>query len=258
MAEERQRAGAEGFISPLCFDLHTHTVYSHGKGTIADNARAASAAGLEVLGIADHGPGHVGYGFRMSDVGSMRRDIEAVFREIPGLKVLLGAEANIINRSGHLDISAGDQKLFDFIIAGYHYGVFGERPVSAFFIHAGGIVGSLTGRTSAGARNRNTDLIIAAVESNSIYAVSHPGAKNPVDIAEVAACCARRGTLLEINEKHGELSVESIRTAAESEANFVLGSDAHRPENVGRVGEALQRAREAGLQLSRIVNLRIV
>ncbi|MBQ2059463.1 MAG: histidinol-phosphatase, partial [Firmicutes bacterium] len=126
------------------------------------------------------------------------------------------------------------------------------------FIHAGGIIGSLTGRTSAGARNRNTDLIIAAVESNDIYAVSHPGAKNPVDIAEVAACCARRGTLLEINEKHGELSVESIRTAAESDANFVLGSDAHRPENVGRVGEALQRAREAGLQLSRIVNLRIV
>ena len=243
-------------LSPVLYDLHTHTTYSHGKGSIADNARAAAAAGLETLGIADHGPGHVGYGFRMSDLGSMRADIEAIRLELPGLRVLLGAEANIINRSGHLDISAEDQKLFDFIIAGYHYGVFGEHAVSAFFVHAGGIIGSVTGRTSRGARHRNTDLIIAAVENNDIKAISHPGAKNPVYIEEVAACCARRGTLLEINEKHGELSVESIRKAAESEALFILGSDAHSPERVGRVEAGLARAEEAGLELSRIVNLR--
>ena len=36
-------------------DYHTHTVFSHGKGDVIDNARAAAEKGLKELGIADHG-----------------------------------------------------------------------------------------------------------------------------------------------------------------------------------------------------------
>ena len=60
--------------SKLYYDIHTHTTYSHGKGSIEDNAAAAVAAGLKILGISDHGPGHIGYGIDMKKIPEMRLD----------------------------------------------------------------------------------------------------------------------------------------------------------------------------------------
>ena len=46
----------------LMYDLHTHTTYSHGKGSVEDNVRAAMNKGLGYIAISDHGPGHIFYG----------------------------------------------------------------------------------------------------------------------------------------------------------------------------------------------------
>ena len=43
-------------------DYHTHTTYSHGKGSVADNARAAAAVGLKEIAITDHGLRHIIFG----------------------------------------------------------------------------------------------------------------------------------------------------------------------------------------------------
>ena len=40
----------------LKFDWHTHTVYSHGKGTIEDNVKVAIEKNLTSIAITDHGP----------------------------------------------------------------------------------------------------------------------------------------------------------------------------------------------------------
>ena len=36
-------------------DYHTHTVYSHGKGSIEDNVKVAIEKNIEKIGISDHG-----------------------------------------------------------------------------------------------------------------------------------------------------------------------------------------------------------
>ena len=46
-------------------DYHTHTTYSrhrHGKGTVADNVRAALSCGLKEIALTDHGLRHITYG----------------------------------------------------------------------------------------------------------------------------------------------------------------------------------------------------
>ena len=67
----------------MIFDYHTHSKYSHGltpwtphgKGTIHENARAATEKGLSAIAISDHGPGHLTYGIRPGDVRRIRAEI---------------------------------------------------------------------------------------------------------------------------------------------------------------------------------------
>ena len=84
-------------------DLHTHTTFSHGKGSIEDNIKAAIAKGITTLGISDHGPGHMTYGIKRKSIPLMRAEIERLKSLYPQLEVLLGVEAHIITDTGTLD-----------------------------------------------------------------------------------------------------------------------------------------------------------
>ena len=67
----------------MIYDHHTHTIYSHGKGTILDNVRVAAAKGIRSIAITDHGPGHLTYGIKMEQIPQMRADIAAAKAEFP-------------------------------------------------------------------------------------------------------------------------------------------------------------------------------
>lgn len=54
-------------------DLHTHTVHSHGLGTVEENVIAAIKKGLKTIAISDHGPGHMAYGIK--DIDKYLEDI---------------------------------------------------------------------------------------------------------------------------------------------------------------------------------------
>ena len=53
----------------LKYDFHTHTIFSHGKGTIEQNVMRAREIGLAAIAISDHVPGHMTYGIKRSDIG---------------------------------------------------------------------------------------------------------------------------------------------------------------------------------------------
>lgn len=245
--------------SKLRFDLHTHTIYSHGKGDIEDNWVAAKAAGLETLGISDHGPGHIGFGLDPKKIPEMKMKARAMAMRAGhegGPNVLIGVEANIINPDGQLDMTPEQLEQLDFVIAGYHFGTIGKAPLKAGLMHAAGFVYSHTHLSAARQRDYNTMLVVKALENNKIRILSHPGAKADFDIPAIAKACEKSGTWMEINNRHGCLTVEGIRQAAKYDVTFIIGSDAHVPGDVGKYDEALRRAVEAGLDLKRIVNLR--
>jgi len=56
----------------LTADYHTHTPYSHGKGTVMENAARAKELGLKQIGITDHGFSHLAFGLmRLSVIGGI-------------------------------------------------------------------------------------------------------------------------------------------------------------------------------------------
>ena len=239
----------------LSYDLHTHTTFSHGKGSIEDNVRAGILKGLKMIGISDHGPGHITYGVKRSNLAVMRSEIERLKPLYPEIEILLGVEANIINPSGRLDVTEEELKQFDYLLAGYHYGVFGEAPFQAMGTHAKNFVLSKLNRSTKKQKKYNTELTIKAIYENEIKILTHPGDKGAFDIGEIAVACADRGTLMEISTWHDWLTVEGIRQAAKTDARFVISSDAHSPGRIGDCQGAVERIRAAGLDFERVENL---
>ena len=240
----------------MTFDLHTHTTYSHGwprphgKGTVEENVRAAIAKGLQGIAISDHGPGHVFYGIRPEKIMAQRQDIRSAQSAHPEIRVYMSVEANLTwGKKNRLDVDAETAKKFDFLIAGYHYGVplCGSVP---------NWIGSHLHLGEKLMRTKNTDLYVSALYENKIKVLTHPGDKGLVDIEEVAKACAANHTLMEINNSHTHLTVREIRAAMKEDVYFIISSDAHTPDRVGTFEKALERAQKAGLDFSRIVNIR--
>ena len=233
----------------MVYDHHTHTTYSHGKGSILDNARTAHEKGLKSIAITDHGPGNFFYGMKMELIPKMREDIKAAREIYPDVKIFLGVEANTILKVPYLDVKPIEWDKLDIVLAGYHFAVFGS-----------GMIPNRLGLKSQSLLVQNTDMILNALyyseeSGNHIDILTHPGDKGPFDIDNIARACEDTGTLMEINGKHPHLDIEGIKTAAKYDVKFVISSDAHVPENVGVFEPQLMRALEAGLDPERIVNI---
>jgi len=174
----------------------------------------------------------------------------------PDIDILLGVEANIINISGKLDITEEELSQFDYILAGYHYGVFGENPMKSIGLHMKNLILSgLMKRNTKKQKSLNTDLVVKAIYENDIKILTHPGDKGAFDIGEIALACANRGTLMEISTWHDWLTVEGIKEAARTDARFVISSDAHTPERIGECQGAVDRIKAARLDFERVTNL---
>lgn len=248
----------------MTYDIHTHTTFSHGKGSIEDNVKEALKKGLDAVGIADHGPGHMFYGIKRKDLATMREEINRLKPLYPDINILLGIEANIINPSGRLDISISEGDDLDYVLAGYHYGILGEKPLSASKIHLANLAyqkskksmkNSSGNRTNAKLKRSNTDLVVKAIYTNKIKVLTHPGDKGPFDLMEIARVCQETKTMMEISTWHEAPLLEELKKLAATDVRFIISSDAHSPKRVGTFEPGLKRALEAGIDPARIDNI---
>lgn len=235
----------------LFYDLHTHTTYSHGKGSVEDNVREAFNKNMEFVAISDHGPGHLFYGVSREEFVNLRNDIERMNVKYPRLSVKMSVEANIVKGGNNLDVRPEEFEEFDFVIAGYHYGLFGCNCIRNWLWNKG------IRWHEEELRKSNTQMVIDALKKNDIAILTHPGDKGPFDIKAIAETCAETDTLMEINTWHGHMTEEEIKIAAQVEdVKFIISSDAHTPDRIGDFESGLERAIKAGLDIRRIVNIR--
>ena len=104
-------------------DVHTHTLASgHAYSTMKEMIEAAKEKGMKGLGITEHAP--------LMD-GTCKeiyfRNLRVVPREIDGVRLLLGAECNVYDEEGHLDLSLSTLKRLDVRIASLHVNVYSPK-----------------------------------------------------------------------------------------------------------------------------------
>ena len=166
------------------FDVHTHTIASgHGSSaTMTDMAKAAQAAGLKMIGISDHGPKTLGGG-RVSYF----RSLAFAQPKRLGVRMLYGAEANILNIEGKLDLEDSILEKLDYVIASIH------RPVF-----------------QCGTEEENTTAYIRAMENPYVNIIGHcDDQKFPVDYFALFQAAMKNHVLLEIN--NSSLSPDGYR-----------------------------------------------
>jgi len=178
-----------------------------------------------MIAITDHGPALYGapkewYFWNMKVLPG----------EIYGVRILKGIEANIVNCSGEIDISAEYLKNLDFVIASLH-----DFCIEPFNV------------------KENTDALVNVLKNPYVDAIAHPGnPKYQVDIERVVKAAKENNKLIEINNQSFY-----IRTGSESNCrNFVLncrrlgvrlvcGSDAHISFDVGRFDKLYELLEDA-------------
>ena len=232
-------------------DYHTHTKYSHGKGTIEENVKVAISKGIEVLGISDHGYKHLTYGIKKDDIFKMREEVDYLNEKYNNkIKILLGVECNILDDKGNIDINEKMRDVLDYVMAGYHFGSM-PRNIKGLFNHADNYIFK-----SKKSKDYNTLAVINAMKNNDIFVITHPGDKGDVYIEEIAKVAKETKTRLEINSSHRFLNPSQLKEIKHIGNTFIVGSDAHISENVGNFTKALETIKESNLDLSLIENIK--
>lgn len=218
-------------------DLHVHTIASgHAFSTVLEIAREAAVRNIRGVGISDHGPAIAGapniYYFRA---------LAFLPPEIEGVRIFKGAEANIVNHEGELDIPDWVLERLDYAMVGFH---------AESGIESAGLV-------------KNTDTVLKAMARPKVRVVTHPGNPAfPIDHAEFVKAAAEFGVAVEINNHsfglHRKGSLENCASIALETARqgwkVLLSSDAHLYSQVGMVGKAWEVARDSGITEDQVIN----
>ncbi|HOV70240.1 MAG TPA: PHP domain-containing protein, partial [Clostridia bacterium] len=235
----------------LIADLHTHTFFSHGKGSIEANSREALKKNLNTIAITDHGLGHIIRGITRTEVRLARKQVDKLNKQLQGkLRIILGVEANIVSLDGTIDLPESMWDYFDIVLVGYH-------PI-ARFKHMSDLfkmyIRNALPRRQNSVVERNTYAYIKAIERYKIDILAHPGLMMPLDIQMVAQVANAYNTVLEINSKHLIMDAAQVEIAAHEGAYFAINSDAHSPADVGEFASGIAIAETARLKSEQIIN----
>lgn len=239
----------------LTADFHTHTTYSHGKGSVLDNAIKAKEVGLNAIGISDHGFSHPAFGLTKSKLPNIRKDCNDASLET-GVKVLLGIESNIIGVDGKVDLKDKYYDYFDIFLAGIHKFVLYEAK-SYFSLFIPNFVRSTfkSKEIPKSLIQRNTKTFIKVVKNNPVDIITHLNFCCFADVYEVAKACADYGTYLELNAKKVHLTDDEIEKVLKTDVRFVINSDAHAPDRVGEISLVKETLDRLNFPLDRIDNI---
>lgn len=198
-------------------DLHTHTIASgHAYNTINEMVTMAKEKGMTHLGITEHAPTMPG---TCHDFYFM--NLKVVPRDRGNLTLILGAEVNIIDYNGNLDLDSSILGRLDVVIASLHMPCI--KP---------------------GSVEENTAAYLNAMKNPYVNIIGHPDdGRYPVDYEAIVKAAKQTHTLLEINNNSlrptgprkgtKENDTVMLNLCKKYNVPVIFGSDAHVAEDIG-------------------------
>lgn len=210
-------------IMRILVDTHSHTIASgHAYSTLSEMARAAGSRGLQALAITEHAPemeNSCGRFYFMN--------YDVVPREMNGVRLLMGAELNILDAQGTVDLPENVCRDLDIAVASIHPPCYRSEPT----------------------KENNTRAYVEAMKKPYINIIGHPDdSRVPVDYEILVKTAKETGTLLELN--NSSLRPQSSRVGAREnmlvmldlcrqyEVPITTGSDAHIDVDAGNFTRA--------------------
>ena len=219
-------------------DLHVHTNYSDGKGTIESMAEAAIERGYEYLAFCDHSQSlKVANGLSPE---RLKKKLEAVRKADEGydeIHLLCGSEVDIL-KDGSLDYEDALLAELDFVVASVHTAFNLEEAVM-------------------------TDRMLRAMNNPYVRTIAHPtgrilNRREPyaVNISRLIEEAIATNTALELNSyvDRLDLSVPYLREAVRAGVSLTIDTDAHDESALGMMRFGISQARRAWIGKKNVVN----
>ena len=220
-------------------DMHTHTVASgHAYSTIHENIQFAKKHGMKFLGTSDHGSTMTG-----GPAEYFFHNLKVVPREMDGVKILRGMEANILDVNGNIDeLDSKALDGLDYLIASLH--IVCIEPST---------------------KEDNTMAILNVMDKEKVKIIGHPDdARYELDYEAIVKKAKEKNILLEVN--NSSLSPNTSREGArenilkylelckEYGVRIIMGTDSHICYDIGVFQYAEAIIEEANFPQELVIN----
>lgn len=228
-------------IGDLQGDVHCHSTFSDGLGSLEAMAAAARARGYRYLSLADHSRALViAHGMSLDDLRAQRRRIDELNGAWgDGFRLLQGAEVEVL-KDGSLDYPDEILAQLDFCVASLH---------------------NTYGQSAAELTQRS----LRAIAHPAVDLLGHPTGRRlgkreayPVDVPALVDAAKRHGKAIEVNGSPERLDLDGVHNRLLPAAGVLacLDSDAHSPEGLAGAEYAVITARRGGITPEFVLNTR--
>ncbi len=225
-------------LSDILGDLHIHTDWSDGHGSLEEMALAARELGYQYIAITDHSGGRgIAHGLDEERLRKQMAEIKELNERLSGIRILSGVEVDI-RADGSLDLPHKILSDLDIVIAAVHSAMNQDEE-------------------------KMTARVLSAIENPAVDIIAHPtcrllGQREPVaiDLEALFQAAVKNNKVLEINAMPARLDLNDVHAfrAREMGVKLAIETDAHSVAHLGFMRFGVSVARRAWCEPQHILN----